>query len=187
MKKIIFLLVVFAAFVSCTDSILDVKPDQTETTEPDPGTEPGSNPREGLEGGWMWDFTCYTVGVNVKSADDDLSDNGITLRFRNKTYELGDTKGRPETRFLLPDWMGFRAYENILLFGEFSPTECIVREELVIDWGDGTTDTLWFTCDVKEVSSENPVVTLNLWLKTAAAPDGELVDDDGLTVKIIKN
>lgn len=162
-----------------------------------------------------WDIEVTLIdaaGNNLLDPDfaGNILGNTITATTEGKTYMLnGDIRNEPDrgaanvapamrtaeaatrtdkasaTRATHADWRGFRTSdEHVALLGEFT-TGHIDRQQVVIDWGDGTTSTLWFSLKVTG-SNCDPHVNRILWLKTDDSPNGKVVNGKGLAVTITR-
>lgn len=166
--------------------------------------------KEKEEEEWMiWDFACFSIYVEVRSAEDgsdlldpenekNILDQPIKAIYRGKEYPMRELEWGPrlDTRENAPRFYGllrmkpyiwssvFGEYVSLdmfcLAFGEVSPGDDHEGEELTIDWGDGTTNTITFDCFVEWKAINDPEVHWNLWL------DGQLQREGMFAVKILR-
>jgi len=121
---------------------------QKEDTLPSPAPEIGTEKEneeddgKGPEPGMIWDFTNWSVEVNVtdESGNDVLSGSlatGSVVSYKDQAYPA-----KMITRAYLPTWDGLVLYEkgdlNALIFGEFGPDQEYKKEPLTLTLGDGT-------------------------------------------------
>lgn len=75
--------------------------------------------------------------------------NKISAIYKGKVYSM-DTSYMNKSRYLMPTFYGLKWQksdykdEYLLYFGEFDGTENFQNEEIIIDWNDGTKDTICF-------------------------------------------
>ncbi len=125
----------------------------------------------------IWDISPvnYTVQVRDKDGNDLLDpENGnaidpqsIIATFRGETYSISEQK--TGTKAYMPHFYGLRiktfpeypesAYKGYCLtFGELDGAESYGNEELKIQWGDGTEDTISFTRNFKWAFDGSPKI-----------------------------
>lgn len=117
---------------------------------------------EGPEPGMIWDIYPFSINITVSDengndllnpeASHSIADNGIKAIYEGKIFEKDSmfiADGR--SREILTVFRGLYAFQGSdgryrLSFGEFSGDRNYDRQELVIDWNDGTpNDTIVFS------------------------------------------
>ena len=117
-----------------------------------------------LGGDMIWDFVNPDIIMTVKdkSGNDlldpefegNILDSGITVDFAGDVYELKTGENDPEytnvSRATYTDWKGLRTsfsdyfQTNLMLFGQFKGDGEHHKKKFIINWGDGSKDTVEF-------------------------------------------
>lgn len=95
----------------------------------------------------LWDIAPIEIFIKVVTPDQSpvLSPiykySHITATWKGVTYRCDEDASSP-TRELAPYFYGLKSVNSVLCFGQLDATGSLVDEPLVIDWGDGTRDTI---------------------------------------------
>lgn len=136
---------------------------------------------------WLiWDFSPIVLGVLVQDAqgvdllnpdsEGSIAEQGIKAIYKGEVYEKDSVLSR--TKAYMPYFAGLqviKGYTNgryYLTFGEFDGTHTFDKEEVVIDWNDGTKDTIHFSSKLTWKSKKEPVINRAFYL------NGEELDSD---------
>lgn len=138
MKRLLSRLTAFAAAVIMAASCLNLNNDGPQTIYPI--------------------YFCFSVsdasGMNLMDTTrcDYVKTHDITATFRGKTYRLDEDPVESKASSVYPAVMyGLRIqemvwyqqyYGYVLYFGQLAGDVDYLNEDLVIDWGDGTSDTI---------------------------------------------
>lgn len=118
--------------------------------------------------------------------------NDITCEYNGEIYEIFNRdepidfpvydKAGPSSRAILPVNLGLRyVYGNNwvpdeengeykmaplfrLFFGEFDTCADLHNQEVVVNWGDGTSNKIVFNCYIEWIDKDNPKVHHEIWL-----------------------
>ncbi len=148
--------------------------------------------KEDFSDAMVWDITpvVYKI-ILVDAAGNDLLSadhpNAIVLKniaaeFKGETYRIVSDS---QSKALMPYFYGLdRVYDenlgyNLLVFGELDGAESYENEELVIKWGDGTSDIISFTRTFKLGSDGYPEISHKWFLNGKESKDN--------VIKIIKS
>jgi hypothetical protein len=123
-----------------------------------------------------WDIT--PVGIEIAVTNDngasliDSLASSVTATFMGETYNLTDRRGEDIVSSnpsdpMSPTWYGFAIYGQKIYFGEFPGTDTFNNENLIIDWGDSTKDTITIRNIVHDTDS--------CWVDRAYYLNGEKV------------
>lgn len=149
----------------------------------------------GLEGDddMIWDFGPIVLYLSVEnpSGDDLLNPQTkgsiaqweIKALYRGETYEKDCFPNR--SRAYMPHFRGLQTElssdgQYYLSFGEFGGGTTFDKEQVTIDWGDGTRDVITFSNRLTWNSKNKPVITRKCWL------NGEKNETNCEVFKIIK-
>ncbi len=114
--------------------------------------------------GKIWDISPVVLRVYVQNGKGEnlleqnwLDGKKVTATFKGETYELQPAR----TKYYMPYFYGF-VLENwgngqFLYFGELNGAEDI-NEDLIISWGDGTSETIKIYNDYKTKSNGTPKI-----------------------------
>ncbi|MDR3235237.1 MAG: hypothetical protein LBT48_00720 [Prevotellaceae bacterium] len=150
----------------------------------------------------IWDFANYSVYFNVvNEAGHNLLDtatvgnivgSNITVDYQGQTFKPESwDESTPDTKATMPMPLALRVeYSDhfgvtLLSFGEFSPDHHSDNksgykgETFIIDWGDGTKDTVKFDLYITWKKC-NPTVHKSLYL------NDKLYPDDSFLITIVK-
>ena len=116
---------------------------------------------------YIWDVNPYCINVLVQDSEgnDLLGDcSKIEYEYNGDIYTVNDA-----TRALPAEFYGLCRFVNkkgsyFLSFGEFDGDKDVTDEEIIIHWGDGTSDCIQFSndCNIKGKNLEiERVVKLN--------------------------
>lgn len=125
----------------------------------------------------IWDFTCFDIAIQVKNAAGEdllnpettgcITDKGLKAIYKEKVYEKDSTLNKAYPRFNMPRWEGLHTYKKdnqyYLMFGEFTPCSDYHAEKFILDWNDGTKDTISFDLYITWKKKE-PTVHFNMYL-----------------------
>lgn len=139
----------------------------------------------------IWDFApiIYNVQIVNSSGDDLLDPNNsgsfdhgkIKVIFRGVEYSSNNQL--PATKVYMPYFYGFKIEKRstsvgerfVLLFGELDGSKNYSKEEIVILWGDGSSDRVKFNRKVKYPTSGNPIIKDEWFLNNAKIDKGSIV------------
>ena len=146
-----------------------------------------------------------STGENLMDpkTEGNLLNNDITVNYNDMEFDIFNIddpydyshydEAAPKTRATLPINLGLRYIKGFsvfdpstgnndyidwlhLEFGEFNTTHNLHQEKFVINWGDGTSNTITFDCYIDWKKKNNPKVHHNIWL------DGEKQDSYVVTI-----
>jgi len=179
MKKYILFLSIFAlVFAGCSDD---------ENLGNDPGKE---EPEKEQPGMMIWDFVNYNVMFKVvdevgNDMLDEETEGYISLSNITVYYNKEEYKYALKSKANLPLPLAVRIENNeelnatLFCFGEFDPTETYKDETFVVDWGDGTKDTIRFNLYITW-EDEYPTVHKAVYL------NDEIYSDTNFLIEIVK-
>ena len=114
--------------------------------------------------GMIWDIAPVVLQIEVQDTngknlldpeiEGNITENGIKVIFEKNVY-LKDSIPHVSTRAYMPYFYGLKLGKNDnqgkykLYFGEFDGAKDHYNRTFVIDWNDGTTNTITFTSTIK--------------------------------------
>ncbi|MDO4159764.1 MAG: hypothetical protein Q4D41_04840 [Prevotellaceae bacterium] len=134
------------------------------------------------EGYMIFDFYPFEINIIVKDASgndlinpqtpNNISENGIKVLYNGNVYEKDSLKNEVppmSTRAIMPRLYGLKTEKDTngayrLCFGEFNGEGSYDGETFVIDWNDGTKDTISFDSHISWKSKNDPVITRAVYL-----------------------
>ncbi len=149
---------------------------------------------EGVGSSMIWDIAPIVVQVYVNNSDgesliDPDSQSGpydltsITAQWRDSTYNVASDEPKTKAYFAAFDGLTLKsdAYGRwYLCFGELDGEENINNENLTINWGDGSSDTITIFNKFRWKTNGNPSITRRFYL------NGEKQDNDIAVFKLVK-
>ncbi len=113
----------------------------------------------------IWDIYPLNVLIIVQDKNENdlldsdfkhnLLESGIKATHKGTTYELkiDELSKEPSTRYYMPTFYGLKLYpfdkKNYLSIGEFDGAKEYKQEKIIIDWNDGTKNTITFNYKLK--------------------------------------
>lgn len=174
MKRILSLLVASAAVLSCSvmgsdDVIYDIAP---------------INPYI-----YVYDSDGRNLLAPGASEEESLDVSRVTATWRGNTYKVEQPDGGygddVTTKFYRPYFYGLRVEMDrygkcMFSFGELDGMEEIDNEDLVINWGDGTSDTMTIFNKFKWKADGSPSITRRFYV------NGQKQDSDIAVFTFVK-
>lgn len=118
----------------------------------------------------IWDFTPIVLRVSVDDiqgndllnpdVEGSIANQGIKAIYKETVYEKDSAV--IATKAYMAFFEGLQTYENkdgkyYLTFGEFNGETTFDKEQLIIDWNDGTQDTITFSSKLRWKAKNDPV------------------------------
>lgn len=125
----------------------------------------------------IWDFYPIILQISVQDAqgndllnpetEGNIAEQGIKAIYKDEIYMKDSLKSR--TKAYLAVLEGLRTCKDkngkyYLTFGEFNGDDTFDHEQVVIDWNDGTKDTLSFSSELTWKSKREPVINREFFL-----------------------
>lgn len=147
----------------------------------------------------VWDIAPIVPRIYLSDGDgNNLLDPGntengfdvslITAEFKGETYSVtldAVDDGEPETRAYFPIFTGLSLHTDMygnwmLSFGELDGQEYMDNEDLIIRWGDGTSNTITIFNSFRWKANGSPSITRRFYI------DGEKQESDIATFRFVK-
>lgn len=124
---------------------------------------------EDVEDMAIWDFTPIVLQISVQDTqgndllnpetEGSIADQGVKVIYKEETYEKDSVVS--QTKAYLAHFEGLQTIKSdegkyYLTFGEFNGDDTFDNEQVIVDWNDGTKDTISFSSKLTWRSKNEP-------------------------------